>query len=169
MENLNQTYLKFSKEGLNGISPFITSINSEENVILELLNLNIDRINFITELLAEQACDYNDIFELLAGYPDELNFCKQLFIHRNISEMNMVYLYGINMVKPIILPLIINHFELNESAVDLDTLWVTFVETWCSQLDANNLTANSMKCISEETGEIIIKLNKYSNHHTKLS
>ncbi len=46
MENLAQAYKKFSKEGNNGITPFISNIHSKEDIINNLLTLHIDKIDF---------------------------------------------------------------------------------------------------------------------------
>lgn len=104
---------------------------------------------------------------LPAEYPDELKFCKQLFTHRENPEMNLVFLYGISTVKPIVLSLITSHFKISEYPEYFGSVWMTMVESWYSRLDVNNLTAKNMKDISEETGEIIIKLNK--NYNTELT
>ncbi len=112
-------------------------------------------------LIKKQTYNYYELFDLLAEYPDELKFCKQLFTHRENPEMNLVFLYGISAVKPIILRLITNHFKISEYPEYFGSVWMCMVESWYSRLDVNNLTAKHMKDISEETGEIIIKLNKH--------
>ncbi|MCK5134611.1 MAG: hypothetical protein KAR19_02390 [Bacteroidales bacterium] len=160
MENLNQVYKKFSKEGNSGIAPFISKTHSTEDIIHNLLALHIDKIDFFTSLIKKQNTTYNELFDFLAEYPDELRFCKQLFTHRENPEMNLVFLYGINAVKPIVLSLITSHFKISEYSEYFDSVWMTMVESWYSRLDVNNLTAKHMKDISEETAEIIIKLNK---------
>ena len=157
MENLNQAYIKFSKEGNSGITPFISNIHSKEDIINNLLTLHVDKINFITSLIKKQTYTYDEFFDLLAKYPDELKFCKQLFIHRENPEMNLAFLYGINAAKPIILSLLKSHFKLSEDMEYFNSVWMTMVESWYSGLDVNNLTAKHMKDISEETAEIIIK------------
>ena len=161
VENLTQAYIKFSKEGNSGITPFISNIHSKEDIINNLLTLHIDKIDFITSLIKKQNSTFNTLFDLLSEYPDELKFCKQLFTHRENPEMNLVFLYSIRAVKPIILPLFKSHFKLSEDPEYLDSIWMTMVELWFSGLDLNNLTAKHMKDISEETVKIIIKLKKY--------
>lgn len=159
MENLNQAYIKFSKEGNSGITPFISKIHSKEDIINNLLTLHIDNIDFVTSLIKKQNSTLNELFDLLYGYPDELKFCKQLFTHRENPEMNLVFLYSIRAVKPIILPLFKSHFKLSEDIEFFNFVWMTMVESWFSGLDVNNLTIKHMKDISEETAETIIKLN----------
>ena len=160
MEKINEAYIKFCEKGSNGITPFISNINSKENIIHNLLALYIEKINLIAVLIEQQANTYNEVFDLLVQYPNELKFSKQLFLYRQNPEMNLVFLYGINAVKSIVFPLLKNHFKLNEKQEHFDSIWTTFVDTWYSRLDINNLTAKHMKDISEETAEIIIKLNK---------
>ena len=77
MENLNQAYIKFSKEGNSGITPFISKIHSKEDIINNLLTLHIDNIDFVTSLIKKQNSTLNELFDLLSEYPDELKFCKQ--------------------------------------------------------------------------------------------
>ena len=161
MENLNQVYKKISMEGNSGIAPFISKTHSTEDIIHNLLALHIDKIDFFTLLIKKQNTTYNELFDLLAEYPDELKFCKQLFTHRENPEMNLVFLYSISAVKPIILPLFKSHFKLSENPEYLDSIWMTMVELWFSGLDVNNPTAGHMKNISEEIVKIIIKLKKY--------
>ncbi len=48
MENLNQAYKIFSKEGNSGITPFLSKIHSTEDIIYNLLALHIDKIDFFT-------------------------------------------------------------------------------------------------------------------------
>ena len=161
MENLNQAYKKISNEGNSGIALFVSKIHSKEDIINNLLALHIDKIDFITSLIKKQNCTYNELFDLLAEYPDEIKFCKQLFIHRENPEMNLVFLYGTNAVKPILLSLLKSHFKLSEDIEYFSSVWMCMVESWFSRLDVNNLTAKQMKDISEETVEIIIKLSKH--------
>ena len=161
MENLAQAYKKFSKEGNNGITPFISNIHSKEDIIYNLLALHIDKIDFITSIIKRQNSTFNELFDLLSEYPDELKFCKQLFTHRENPEMNLAFLYSIRAVKPIILPLFKSHFKISEDQESFDTIWMCMVESWYSRLDIKNLTAKHMKNISEETREIIIELNKH--------
>lgn len=159
MQNLDQTYLKFSEKGVRGIAPFINNIDSKEDIIYNLLDLHIYKIDLITNLIKKQVNTYNEVFELLADYPTELKFCKQLFTHRKDPKMNLVFLYGISAFKPIVFPLLKTHFKITENQKHLNILWTTFVETWCSKLNTNNLSANNMNFISEEAGEILIKIN----------
>ncbi len=161
MDYLNKAYKEFADKGTEGITPFIGKNNSIENLKHELLALHIDKIDFFTSLIKKQTYNYNELFDLLAEYPDELKFCKQLFIHRENPEMNLVFLYGINAVKPILLSLLKSHFKLSENVEYFSSVWMTMVESWYSGLDVNNLTAKHMKDISEKTAEIIIKLNKH--------
>ena len=163
MDNLNQAYIEFSKEGNSGIASFISNIHSKEDIINNLLTLHLDKIDFITSLIKKQNSTYNELFDLLSEYPDELKFCKQLFIHRENPEMNLAFLYGISAVKPIVLPLITSYFKISEDSESFGAIWMAMVESWYSRLDVNNLTAKHMKDISEETREIIIKLNKHYN------
>ena len=159
MENLAQAYKKFSEEGNSGITPFISNIHSKEDIINNLLTLHIDKIDFFTSLIKKQNSTYNELFDLLSEYPDELKFCKHLFTHRENPEMNLVFLYSIRAAKPIILSLLKSHFKLSEDIEHFSSVWMCMVESWYSRLDVNNLTAKHMKDISEETAEIIIKLN----------
>jgi hypothetical protein len=161
MDYLNKAYKEFAEKGTNGITPIIGKNDSIENLKHELLTLHIDKIDFITSLIKKQTNTDNELFDLLAEYPDELKFCKQLFTHRENPEMNLVFLYGISAVKPIVLPLITSKFKISKYPEYFGSLWMTMVESWYSRLDVNNLTAKHMKDISEETKEIIIKLNNH--------
>ncbi len=161
MDYLNKAYKEFAEKGTKGVTTIISKNDSIEDLIYELLALHIDKIDFFTSLIKKQTYNYNELFNLLYGYPDELKFCKQLFIHRENPEMNLVFLYGINAVKPIIFSLLKSHFKLSEDIEYFNSVWMTMVESWCSRLDLNNLTAKHMKDISEETAEIIIMLNKH--------
>ena len=161
MDYLNKAYKEFAEKGTNGITPFIGNNDSIENLKHDLLALHIDKIDFLTSLIKKQTNTYNELFYLLVEFPDELKFCKQLFRHRENPEMNLVFLYGINAAKPIILSLLKSHFKLSEDIEYFGSVWMAMVESWYSGLDVNNLTAKHMKDISEETAEIIIKLNKH--------
>ena len=163
MDYLNKAYKEFAEKGTKGITPLIGKNDSIENLKHELLALHIDKIDFITSLIKKQNCTYNELFDLLSGYPDELKFCKQLFTHSENPEMSLVFLYGISTVKPIVLPLITSYFKISEDSESFGAIWMAMVESWYSRLDVNNLTAKHMKDISEETREIIIKLNKHYN------
>jgi hypothetical protein len=161
MDYLNKAYKEFAEKGTNGITPIIGKNDSIENLKHELLALHIDKIDFITSLMKKQNGTYNELFDLLAEYPDEIKFCKQLFLHRENPEMNLAFLYGISAVKLIILPLFKSHFKISEDQESFSTIWMTVVESWYSRLDTNNLTSKHMKNISEEIKAIIIKLNKH--------
>lgn len=161
MDYYDKAYKEFAEKGMKGITQFVGKNDSLEKFKHKLLVLHIDKIDFITSFIKKQNCTYNELFDLLYGYPDETKFCKQLFAHRGNPEMNLTFLYGINAVKPIILPLLKSHFNLSEDIEYFNSVWMTMVESWFSRLDVNNLTAKHMKDISEETAEIIIKLNKH--------
>jgi hypothetical protein len=161
MDYHNKAYKKFAEKGMKGITPFINKINSKEDIINNLLTLHIDKIDFFTSLIKKQTYTYNEFFDLLAKYPDELKFCKQLFTHRENPEMNLAFLYGISAFKPIILSLFKSHFKISEDQESFGTIWMTIVESWYSGLDVNNLNIKHMKDISDETAEIIFKLNKH--------
>lgn len=164
MDYQNKTYKEFAEKGTNGITQFVGKNESSERLIHKLLTLHVDRVDFIASLIKKQTNTENKLFDLLAEYPDELKFCKQLFIHRENPAMNLVFLYGINAFKPIILSLLKNHFKLSEDIEYFNSVWMTMVESWYSALDVNNLTAKHMKEISEETVAIIMNLNKHENH-----
>lgn len=161
MKNLDQAYMKFSEMGVIAIDPFCSNSNSKEILIQDILALHIDKIDQISTLLTKQACTYNELFIFLAQYPNELKFCKQLFIHREDLEVNMVFLYTVNAFKPFVFPLIIDHFNLANDEEHYDAKWMTFIEAYCSELDVNSLSANDLYLLSEETGKILIKLNKF--------
>ena len=124
-----------------------------------MLTLHIDKIDFVTLSIKKKTYTHKKLFDLFAEYPDELKFCKQLFIHRENPEMNLVFLYSINAFKPILLTLLKSHFKISENIEYYSSVWMTMVESWYSELDVNNLTAKHMKEISEKTAEIIINLN----------
>ena len=75
--------------------------------------------------------------------------------------MNMCFLYGINALKPITIPLFKSRFKLSKDIEYYDSVWMCMVESWYSALDINNLTAKHMKEISEETAKIVFELNKH--------
>ena len=161
MDYLDKTYKEFAEKGMKGITQFVDKNDSLENLIHKLLALHVDKINFIALLIKKQNCTYNELFDLLAEYPDEIKFCKQLFTYRENPEMNLVFLYGIRTVKSILLFLLESRFKLPEDMECFESEWMTIVESWYSALDVNNLTAKYMKDISDETAEIIINLNKH--------
>ena len=161
MDYLIKAYKEFAEKGTEGITIFNRKNESVEILKHKLLALHIYKIDFITSLIKKQTYTYNELFDLLAKYPDELKFCKQLFIHRENPEMNLVFLYSIRAAKPIILSLLKSHFKLSEDIEHFSSVWMCMVEAWYSRLDVNNLTAKHMKNISEETAEIIFKLNNH--------
>ena len=163
MDYLEKTYKEFAENGINGIALFVDRNDSAENLLHKLLALHIDKINSIASLIKKQNYSFEGLFELLSDYTYEIKFNKQLFIHRESPEMNLCFLYGISTIKPFIIPLFKGHFGLNENIDYLDSIWMILVESWYSSIDVNNLTAKQMKEISEETAEIIFKLNKNIN------
>jgi len=164
MDYINNVYKEFAEKGTKGIIRFIRKSDSVENLIHKLLALHIDKIDFIASLIKKQNCTYNELFELLVEYSDEIKFCKQLFLHRENPAMNLVFLYGINAVKPIIRSMLKKQFTLSEDIEYFNSVWMTMVESWYSALDVNNLTAKHMQTISEETAAIIMNANKHENH-----
>lgn len=159
MKNLNLIYKKFSNEGSNSIAIFTNKSISQEEIIQELLEFHITRIDHISTILREQANSYNDVFELLAKYPDELKFCKQLFENRDDPRINLVYLFGLNSIKPIVYPLVMDQFSILHDHEYSDSIWKTFIESWCSNLDKTDLSAVIMKDLSDAIGKVIINLN----------
>jgi len=159
MDYLIKAYKEFAEKGTNGITQFIGKNDSLENFIHKLLALHIDKLNVITSLIKKQNSTYNNLFDLVSAYPDQIKFNKQLFIHKENPAMNLCFLYGISALKPITIPLFKSYFKLSKDIEYYDSVWMTMVELWYSRLDVNNLTAKHMKDISEETVEIIIKLN----------
>ena len=160
MDYINESYKVFADKGTEGIIQFIGKNDSVEKLKYKLLELYINKINIIFSLIKKQNCNYDELFVLLAEYPNEIKFCKQLFLHKENPEMNLTFLYGINAVKPLIISLLNTHLKISENIEYFNSVWMTMVESWCSELDVNNLTAKHMKDISEATAEIINKLNK---------
>lgn len=163
MDSLNKAYKEFAENGINGITIFIGKNDSLENLMHKLLALHIDKINFITALITKQNSTYNNLFDLITAYPDQIKFNKQLFLYRKNSAINLCLLYSINAFKPITIPLFESRFKLSKDIEYYDSVWMTFVEYWYSRIDVNNLTAKQLKDISEETAEIVFKLNKHWN------
>jgi len=164
VDHLNIAYKEFAEKGIRGITQFIDKNDTAENLIHKLLALHIDKLDIITSLLKKKST-YDNLFDLISAYPDQIKFNKQLFIYRENPSINMCFLYGISTLKPITIPLFKNHFKLSKDIEYYDSVWMTLVESWYSALDVNNLTAKHMKDISEETAEIILKLNKHQNLH----
>jgi len=164
MDYLDRAYKEFAGKGPNGITQFVDKNDAAENLIHKLLALHVDKVDFITSLIIKQTNTDNELFDLLAEYPVELKFCKQLFIQRENPAMNLVFLYGINSVRPIVRSQLKSHFKLSENTEHFNSVWMTMVESWYSALDVNNLTVKHMKNISEETAAIIINMNKHTNH-----
>ena len=161
VDHLNIAYKEFAEKGIKGITQFVDRNDAAENLLHKLLALHVDKLDVITSLIKKQNSTYNNLFDLLSAYPDQIKFNKQLFIHRENPAMNMCFLYGISVLKPITIPLFKNYFKLSKEIEYYDSLWMTMVESWYSALDVNNLTAEYMKEISEETAEILFKLNKH--------
>ncbi|MEA3477638.1 MAG: hypothetical protein U9R60_05630 [Bacteroidota bacterium] len=161
MGSLNQAYKEFSNKGYNGIGSFISKTHSKENIIYDLLALHIDKIDYITSVIKEKVNSYNEFLELLVRFPDDIKFSKQLFKLRENPEMNLALLYGISAIKPIIIPLFKDHFILSENPEYFNSVWMTLVESWYTRVDVNNLSAEHMQDLSEETGKIAMKLNKH--------
>ena len=161
MDYLDKAYKEFAENGMKGITQFVDKNDSLENLEYELLSLHVNRIDFLSSLIKKQNLTFDEFFELLVEYHDQIKFNKQLFTHRVNPEMNLCFLYGISVLKPITIPLFKSHFTLSEDVEYYDSVWMTMVESWYSALDVNNLTVKHIKDVSEETAEIIFKLNKY--------
>ncbi len=157
VDSLEKKYIKFAKNGINGVSQLVAKNDYAENLLHKLLALHIDKTNLISALIKMQNCAFEEFFEILAAYPDEIKFNKQLFAHRDIPAMNLCFLHGIRKIQPVTIPLLKSHFKLTENTEYLDSIWMTMVESWYSRLDVNDLTANQMKEISEEVAEILLK------------
>ena len=160
MDYLNKAYKEFAEKGIRGITQFIGKNDTAENLIHKLLALHIDKLDVISSLIKKINSTYDNLFDLISAYPDQIKFNKQLFIYRDNPAINMCFLYGIKALKPITIPLFKNYFKLSEDIEYYDSVWMTLVEAWYSALDINNLTVKHMKDISEVTAEIILKLNK---------
>ena len=161
MDYFNKAYKEFAEKGINGITQFIGKNDTSENLIHKLLEIHIDKLDVITSLIKKENSTYDNLFDLISAYPDQIKFNKQLFIYRDNPAMNMCFLYGISALKPITIPLFKNYFKLSKDIEYYDSVWMTLVESWYSALDINNLTVKHMKDISEETTEIILKMNKH--------
>ena len=158
MDYLEKTYKEFAENGIKGITQFVGKNDSLENIKHQVIELHIDKTQVVNSLIENGT--YNDLFDLLSGHPDQIKFCRQLFIHRENLEMNLAFLHGRRTFKPIIFSLLKNQFKLPEDIEYFNSMWMTIVEAWYSKLDVNNLTAKHMKDISEEIAETVIKLNK---------
>jgi len=161
MDYIDKAYKQFAENGIKGITQFVGENDTVENLKNELLSLHIDKLDVITSLIKKQNSTYNNLFDLLSAYPDQIKFNKQLFTHRENPAMNLCFLYGISAFKTITIPLFKSHFKLSMDIESLDSIWMTMVESWYLALDINNLTVKHMKDISEETAEKIIELSKY--------
>ncbi len=161
MKDLCFVYNEFANTGLEGIVPFISKCSSRESLVQEILSLHIDKIADLILVIKKQKTTENELFNLLEKFPYQLKFSKQLCKYREDPKMNLVFLHCVNITKSLFLTLTpIRIIKLKDSEY-FNSIWMTLVESWCSELDVNNLTAKHMKNISEETAEIIIKLNKH--------
>lgn len=158
MDHLNKTYKEFAEEGIKGITQFVDSNNSLESLKHQIIEIHIDKTRVINSLIENNT--NNDIFDLLSGHPEQIKFCRQLFIHRENLEMNLAFLHGIRTFKPIIFSMLKNQFNLSKDVEYFNSTWMTIVESWYSKLDVNNLTVQHMKDISKEIAETVINLNK---------
>lgn len=156
MDFIRKDFMEYEEKGIESFVPLARKNNSIENYNHELLSLYIDKIDLIISLLQKQPNISKKLLVLLTEYPNELRFCNQLFEHRKNPEMNLVFLYVINAVKPVVLPLITIHLKKPEY---VDSVWMTTIELWFSKLDVNNINLKHLKDISVETGEIINRLN----------
>ena len=160
MDHLEKMYKEFAEKGINGITQFIGKNDTSENLIHKLLEIHIDKLDVITSLIIKENSTYDNLFDLISAYPDQIKFNKQLFIYRDNPAMNMCFLYGISALKPITTPLFKNYFKLSEDIEYYDSVWMTMVESWYSALDINNLSVKHLNDISEETAERISNLKK---------
>lgn len=160
MKNTDQIYQEFSRSGIDGIAPYISDTCSKDDLINDLLTLHIERIDAIIDKIGKDVTTYEELYSLLTNYPVELSFCKQLFVHRDISELNLVFLYCINATKLVLLPLFREHYKLTDKD-DLDAMWTIIAETWYMKFDVKNLSADTLKIISDEAAEIVAKLKRY--------
>lgn len=112
MDLLRVAYRKIAEIGYEGIIPFIQNSTLQENFTYDLMFFHIEKIEHISAFIKDNCNTYNDVIELQRKYPDELKFNRQLFNHRNIPEINQALIHCTSLLRPVLLPLFKEHYEL---------------------------------------------------------
>lgn len=88
MRDFGYIYNEFADTDPEGIVPFMSKNNSKESLVQEILSLHIDKTADLILLLKKQKTTENELFNLLAKFPYQLKFSKQLFKYREGPIMN---------------------------------------------------------------------------------
>lgn len=104
-----------------------------------------------------------DFYDILAHDQQALRFHWQLFKHRDNLKYNQVFLYMRKKNSKIIIPKVIDYYQINLPLSLIETIWDTLNDAWMASLDLNDLSSQTMSAKADNIMRSILAFIKYQH------
>ena len=136
----------------------------------QLLDKHLDHIEIFKTYCQLKLNVFPDLFDFFVQFPEVLRFHKQIFLHRDVPEYNLIFQYSFNEVSTFLRPYFFEYYQLETDNGKNQQVWLTSAESWFSRINTNHLNADEMLRQSDEILKSILNLKKYleNNYQSKI-
>ena len=134
----------------------------------ELLDRHLNYIDIFKSYCQLKLNSFPDLFDFLVKFPEALRFHKQVFLHRNVTEYNLIFHYSFNEVSTFLKPYFFDYYQLETDNSGNQQVWLTSAEAWFSRININHLDAVEMLRQSDEILRSILDFKECMDHNRKL-
>ncbi len=127
----------------------------------KLLDKHLDHIEIFKTYCQLKLNVFTDLFDSLVKFPEVLRFHKQIFIHRDVLEYNLIFHYSCNEVSTFLRPYFLDYYHLETDNDKNQQAWQTLAESWFSRINTNHPDAVEMLRQSDEILKSILNFKEY--------
>ena len=161
--------MKGPKSLIETFKSFPKSIFSDvDDLHDQLLDKHLDHIEIFKTYCQLKLNSFPDLFDFLVNFPEALKFHKQIFLHRDVPEYNLIVRYSFNEISTFLRPYFFDYYQLETDNGINQQFWITSAEAWFSRINTNLLNAGEMLRQSDEILKSILDFKKYMDHNSKL-
>ena len=147
----NLSIQKIGKEIGLSRTMFYYHFADKEDLLEQLLIMHYRTIDlYVTAFKEHCKVLIPDIHYLLEQFQTGIKFHRQLFVNRHIPNYNMVYMKVNDITNKVEVPLFMMYYKFNVQYKVAEDLWTTLTDTWYANIDVNDLSAASMRKVTED-------------------
>ena len=124
---------------------FYYHFNDYNELFEEIIKLHFGVTDEYLRIITDELKNFlPDLHIISVRYPLGLKFVKQLFLNRDTKKYNELYIELNHMTFPVIIPKMLEYYNLKIDYHIAKNLWVTVLDTWYSQLDVDNINLENL-------------------------
>ncbi|MCK4678154.1 MAG: hypothetical protein KAT48_08495 [Bacteroidales bacterium] len=165
-ELLKVAYDNFGMQGPKSLIKTFKSFpkyifNDVDDLNDQLLDKHSDHIEIFKTYCQLKLNVFTDLFDFLVKFPEVLRFHKQIFLHRNVPEYNLIFRYSFNEVSTFLRPYFLDYYQLETDNCINQQVLLTLAESWLSRININHPDAVEMLRQSDEILKSILDFKEY--------